>query len=163
MIQEKRIRHLIASFFLLFLFLNAFGQFPVKHGSKQDSIVNFAESYLGTPYLYGGATPKGFDCSGFVHFVFKHFTLEVPRSSEDFAHFGREIQIDSCKKGDIILFTGTNYDHSRVGHVGIIISNRDEPLKFIHSSSSKTHWGVTVTDYRSSRYPSRFIGIRRLD
>jgi len=97
-----------------------------------------------------------------VYYVYNHFDLEVPRSSADYAKVGMKIRMDAYRKGDIILFTGTNYDHSVVGHVGIIISNQDEPLQFIHSSSSKRHWGVTITDYQNSGYPERLIGIRRL-
>jgi cell wall-associated NlpC family hydrolase len=54
----------------------------------RDSIVNYAKSFLGTPYKYACASPSGFDCSGFTWFVFNHFKIEVPRSSKDYQNFG---------------------------------------------------------------------------
>jgi len=128
-----------------------------------DSVVAYAESFLGTPYKYACANPQaGFDCSGFVYFVFAHYGFVVPRSAKDYAHFGTDVSITECRKGDIILFRGTHPGDKEVGHVGIVISNQGEPLQFIHSSSSDNHWGVTITDYFSSNYPKRFIKIIRV-
>jgi cell wall-associated NlpC family hydrolase len=129
--------------------------------TKADSIVKYSITLVGKPYVYGGCSEKGFDCSGFVYFVYRHFDIEVPRSAADYAHFGKKIPLDSCAKGDIILFSGTDYNLNVVGHVGIIISGRGEPIRFIHSSSSAKHNGVTITEYRNSGYPKRYIGIRR--
>jgi cell wall-associated NlpC family hydrolase len=129
--------------------------------SKQDSIVLYARTFIGTPYYYGGCSPQGFDCSGFTYYIFRHFDIKVPRSAAEYAQQGKKISIDSSCKGDIILFTGTDLDHSRVGHVGIVISEKGEPLRFIHASSSRNHWGVTITDYNDSGYTKRFMGIRR--
>lgn len=128
---------------------------------EQDSIVTFAESFVGMPYVYTGSTPEGFDCSGFVYFVYKNFNVEVPRISSAYSGFGKEVTLENCQKGDIILFTGTNYDRSAVGHVGIITSDPGEPIRFIHSSSSRKNRGVTITDYLKSKYPKRYMGIRR--
>src|SRR6476620_12447155 len=75
-----------------------------KNEMLRDSIVNFSIDYLGTPYVVAGSSEAGFDCSGFVYFVFKHFKVEVPRSSADFEHFGKHISIDDIQKGDLLLF-----------------------------------------------------------
>jgi hypothetical protein len=56
--------------------------------SLKDSIVNFGMELLGTPYVAAGSGKDGFDCSGFVYYVFQHFKIKVPRSSSDFEHFG---------------------------------------------------------------------------
>lgn len=126
----------------------------------RDSIVDYAKTFLGTPYKYANASPStGFDCSGFTWFVFNHFGVEIPRSSKDYATLGKRVTIDEARKGDIILFTGTNPKEKRVGHVGIVISNPGDSLQFIHSSSSDNHFGVTITNYHQSAYPKRFIGI----
>jgi cell wall-associated NlpC family hydrolase len=127
-----------------------------------DSLVGFAKKYVGTPYKWGGSSEQGFDCSGFVSFVFRHFGITTSHGARDYYHLTTKVSLDSCKKGDIILFTGTNFSRKSVGHVGIIISNPGEPVMFIHSSSSKNHWGVTITNYSESAYPKRFMGIRRL-
>lgn len=127
-----------------------------------DSLVTFAKQYVGKPYKWGGSSEQGFDCSGFVSFVFRHFGITTSHGARDYYHLGTHVSIDSCRKGDIFLFTGTNFSRKSVGHVGIIISNPGEPVLFIHSSSSKKHWGVTITNYSESSYPKRFMGIRRL-
>ena len=153
-------------FFLLTFFvisyIQVFSQKTEKINFPPDSLVNYAKSFLGTPYKWGGSSANGFDCSGFVSFVFRHFKITTPHGARDYYKLGKSISIDSCQKGDVILFTGTNYSRKSIGHVGIIISNLGEPLKFIHSSSSKNHWGVTITDYNNSAYPKRFMGIRRM-
>ncbi len=61
----------------------------------------------------------------------KNFGIEVPRISAAYSGFGQPVSLEDCQKGDIILFTGTNYSRSSVGHVGIIISDRGEPVRFI--------------------------------
>lgn len=128
-----------------------------------DSVVAYAKTFLGTCYKYGCASPQsGFDCTGFTYFVYKHYGIDLPRSSKDYANFGKEVPITKCRKGDLILFRGTHPGDKRVGHVGIVISNEGEPLQFIHSSSSKNHCGVVITDYYKSKYPSRFIKIIRV-
>lgn len=130
--------------------------------TRADSIVDFARQHLTLPYRYGYTGPDAFDCSGFVYYVFKHFRLELPRTSSDFTNLGKTIPISECKKGDIILFTGTKPGDQQVGHIGIVISKVGEPLLFIHSSSSEKHPGVVITDYANSHYPDRFVKIIRV-
>jgi cell wall-associated NlpC family hydrolase len=120
-----------------------------------NAIVNFAQTLLGTPYLYGSTNPnRGFDCSGFITYVFNHFGISVPRSSIDFTGVGKEILVANAKRGDIILFTGTDPTERFVGHMGIVISNTDS-LRFIHSSSGKAN-GVTITPL-NKYYLGRFM------
>lgn len=126
-----------------------------------DSIVNFAKKQIGIRYKWGGTTPKGFDCSGFVYYVYNHFGLDIPRSSKGMSDFGKSISLEDCQKGDIILFTRPKSKTRTVGHVGIIISEKGEPIKFIHSSSAKNRRGVVITDFEGS-YITRFVGIRRV-
>jgi peptidoglycan DL-endopeptidase CwlO len=127
-----------------------------------DSLVAYAEKFIGVPYKWSGRSPEGFDCSGFVSYVYAHFNITLPRSSVDYKAIGMPVQPDSCRKGDIILFSGTDNNLSRVGHVGIVISNAGKPLQFIHSSSSKNHWGVIISEFKGTGYVDRFVGIRRL-
>jgi cell wall-associated NlpC family hydrolase len=129
-----------------------------------DSLVEFSKLYLGSPYHHGSCNPKvGFDCSGFVYFVFNHFKIKTPRSSIDFNNYGKQIEIDSCRAGDIIVFTGTNAKNRKPGHVGIIISKYGEALQFIHSSSNKKNGGVKLSTFTESPYYRvRFIKIVRI-
>jgi peptidoglycan DL-endopeptidase CwlO len=127
-----------------------------------DSLVNYALQFLGTPYKYACASPTGFDCSGFTNYVFAHFGIDVPRSSAAYLKFGKDVAMSEARKGDVIVFRGTRRGEERAGHVGIVISNPGEPLRFIHASSSKKHTGVVITDYETSAYPQRFIRICRV-
>jgi cell wall-associated NlpC family hydrolase len=86
-----------------------------------DSLVTFGKSLVGTPYLYASSDPEnGFDCSGFITYVFNHFGITVPRSSVDFTNVGIEIPKEFASPGDLILFTGTDSTIKIVGHMGII-------------------------------------------
>jgi len=123
-------------------------------------LVDFAQTLLGIPYKYASSNPsEGFDCSGFITYVFKHFKVEVPRSSVDFTNTGQEVSIQDAQTGDLILFTGTVDSIRRVGHMGIITENRDT-LQFIHSTSGKA-FGVTVSVLNKA-YQRRFVKIIRV-
>ena len=135
------------------------GEDSVTVTTVRDSIVDYAKSYLGTPYKYGQASPSGFDCSGFTWYVLNHFNVQIPRASIAYSTLGTRVTLENCQKGDIILFTGTDPTEKRVGHVGIIVSNSNGKLEFIHASSSDNHFGVVITDYYHSAYPKRFIGV----
>lgn len=126
-----------------------------------DSIVNFAETLIGTPYLYASTDPKqGFDCSGFITYVFNHFKISVPRSSYEFANVGTTIPLAESKKGDLILFTGTDSTERTIGHMGIVLTNDSGRVTFIHSSSGKAH-GVTISPL-DKYYQGRFVKTIRL-
>ena len=124
------------------------------HISLRDSIVNFGMEYLGTPYVAGGCSKHGFDCSGFVFFVFHHFKIQVPRSSSQFNHFGKEIPIDSVRKGDILVFLSPT--HNVVGHVGIVINPKGKKSDFIHATSG-SEMKVIITSLKKEGYNRRFI------
>lgn len=124
-----------------------------------DSLVDFAETLIGVPYKYASANPaEGFDCSGFITYVFNHFNIAVPRSSIDFTNMGQPIDLPLAKRGDLILFTGTDSTERMVGHMGIVIQNNDT-LKFIHSTSGKQN-SVTITPL-NNYYMKRFVKVIR--
>lgn len=132
----------------------------VTQKKKIDSLIQFAKSLIGTPYKYASTDPsRGFDCSGFINYVFNHFNIKVPRSSRDFRNAGKEIALENSRPGDLILFTGTNPTEREIGHIGLIISHKDG-LSFIHSSSGKAD-GVVVTDL-NDYYRSRFVKVERV-
>lgn len=135
-----------------------------KDSIQIDSLLAYGKNLIGTKYKYATCDPKkGFDCSGFVHYVFNHFKIKVPRSSIDFNTAGIKIHPDSFKVGDVIVFTGTNSKNRTPGHVGIITSNPEEGLQFIHSSSNKKHSGVKLSSYNDSPYyEKRFLKIVRV-
>jgi cell wall-associated NlpC family hydrolase len=134
----------------------------INTGSVQpNELITFAESLKGIPYKYGSTDPKvGFDCSGFITYVFNYFNIQVPRSSIDFTDVGKYIPKEQAKRGDIILFTGTDSTERFVGHMGLITSNNNGKIEFIHSTSGKA-WGVTVTPL-NDYYMSRFVKCIRI-
>lgn len=120
-------------------------------------LLYFACSLTGTPYKYGSTDPnEGFDCSGFVTYVFNHFNIIVPRTSVDFTPVKREIPIKDAKPGDLILFTGTDSTTRIVGHMGIVSSQPGEALKFIHSTSGRGY-GVVETAFHNPYYVGRYV------
>jgi cell wall-associated NlpC family hydrolase len=134
----------------------------VNTGSVQPgALMDFAESLLGVPYKYASSNPKtGFDCSGFITYVFNHFGIAVPRSSIDFTNVGKTVAVEDARRGDIILFTGTDSTERFIGHMGLVTENNSSELQFIHSSSGKA-MGVTVTPL-NEYYKKRFVRISRI-
>lgn len=120
----------------------------------RDSIVAYGMNYLDTPYVAAGCSDNGFDCSGFVYFVFRHFGIDVPRSSVSFEHFGKEIPIDAVKKGDVLLFLSPTQDV--IGHIGIVSNPDGMKSDFIHASSGR-EMKVIVTPLSNAGYTRRFV------
>ncbi len=128
---------------------------------KADAVVDFSETLVGVPYKYGSAIKeKGFDCSGFINYVFNHFNINVPRVSKDFTNAGTPVSLAKCKRGDLILFTGTDTTGWIVGHMGFITENQKGAVKFIHSSSGKSI-GVIISGL-SKYYATRFVKVIRV-
>lgn len=123
--------------------------------TKGEEIVAYAKTFLGCDYVYGGTSPDGFDCSGFVQYVYKHFGYSVSRSSSSQANDGREVSLENLAPGDILIFKAYN-DYSRIGHVGLYIGNN----QFIHANDEKT--GVIITSLSYGKYPERFVCGRRI-
>lgn len=122
-------------------------------------VVAFAQTLIGIKYTYGSAIKeKGFDCSGFINYVFNHFNISVPRVSVDFTNAGTEVPVKDSKPGDLILFTGSNANSRMVGHMGIITENKNGDLKFIHASESR---GVMISGMNSYFLP-RFVKVNRV-
>jgi len=116
----------------------------VAVGSR-NKIVSNAKKYLGTPYVWAGSSPSGFDCSGFTSYVMKDFGKELSRRSEDQYNEGRKVKEKNVQKGDLVFFS----NGSGISHVGLVVSEKGEPIVMIHASSSK---GVIITNIESSEY-----------
>ncbi len=129
------------------------------------SILKLATSLEGTPYVYAGKSPQGFDCSGFVYYVFKNHDIDLPASSRMYDKVGKKVALENAKKGDIVCFTGTDPTIDRTGHVGIIVENKsNEPIKFIHATSGKAYSVAysTLSKDGDGHYAKRFRSIRRV-
>ena len=129
-----------------------------------DRLVEYAETFLGTPYRYGANGPKRFDCTAYTRYVYKKFGYtNLSRSSRDQARDGREVDISdfhNLQKGDILIL-GSRRNPKIVGHVGIFIgldpSGRDP--KFIHASNHGVRYSSLLTE---SYYSNRLLGARRI-
>lgn len=119
------------------------------------SVIDYAKKFLGIKYKWGGTTTKGFDCSGFVKYVFKNFGVTLSRTSSTQAKNGTYIKKANLKTGDLVFFD-TNGGKNGINHVGIYIGSG----KFIHSSSS--HSGVTISTLSSGFYSKTYMTARRV-
>jgi len=135
---------------------------PVRD-KQADAIIRFAEQQLGTRYCYAGTTPAGgFDCSGFVYYVFKQFDISVPHSTALLIDVGQPVERRHARPGDIVVFTGTAAASTTPGHAGIVLSEPGEPLRFIHASSARRESGVKISQVEGSGYERRFMQVRRV-
>jgi cell wall-associated NlpC family hydrolase len=134
------------------------------NNTNPNEVVEFAQTLIGIPYVYGSTNPQiGFDCSGFITYIFEHFNIKVPRSSFEFANIGETVSQENAKPGDLILFTSPSVDNSTsavVGHMGLITSNKNSLITFIHSTSGKA-MSVTLTPL-NGHYQKRFLRISRI-
>ncbi|MEP6260344.1 MAG: C40 family peptidase [Gillisia sp.] len=142
---------------------NTTNQFPDRettftskstNNTLRDSIVEYGIELLGTPYVTAGSGKEGFDCSGFVNFVYHHFNINVPRSSAAFENFGKEIPIAEVEKGDLLLFLSPT--RNAIGHIGIITNAKGPESDFIHASSGR-QMKVIITNLSNEGYTRRFV------
>lgn len=132
-----------------------------KINKQVEEILKFAKKFLGTPYHYAGATPSGFDCSGFIYYVMGNFGMRVSRSSPGLAEYGKSVKLAELQPGDLMFFKGRNLNSSSVGHVAMVVEVKDGIIKFIHSSTSR---GVIIDTFNGSRYyVPRYLKSKRLD
>lgn len=127
--------------------------------TRTDSLIQYAYTFIGKRYRRGGTTVKGFDCSGYTMIVFKQFGIKLPHTSAGQGLVGFEVTRNNIKKGDLILFKGRNRRSRRIGHVGIVISEKGEPVRFIHSSTSE---GVRIDRLEFAYYKHRYLKTVRI-
>ncbi|MGC4129742.1 MAG: NlpC/P60 family protein [Bergeyella sp.] len=122
-----------------------------------DGILNEAESYLGTPYRYGGMTRGGIDCSAFVLSVFGATVgMNLPRVAAAQSQEGENVEKSELQKGDLVFFSHGR----RISHVGIVYDiDEDGDVKFIHAATSK---GVMVSSLKDSYWGPRYRFAKRI-
>lgn len=120
-----------------------------------DSIIGFARTHLGTPYKWAGTTPDGFDCSGFVYYVFHHFDILIPRMPSDIATGREKLEISELRPGDFAYFKGRNVHSDRIGHIALVTGKTENGFRMIHASTSQ---GIIENNYEDFAYwKSRFL------
>ena len=121
---------------------------PSAPPSRYGGVVGIAMQYLGTPYVYGGASPSGFDCSGFIMYVFSQIGVSLPHNAAAQYGYGTPVDRSQLQPGDLVFFNG-------LGHAGIYVGGGS----FIHSP----HTGdVVKISSISGWYASTYVGARRL-
>ena len=121
--------------------------------STAQQIIDNAKKLLGTPYVWGGTTPKGFDCSGFVQYVFNLSGITLPRTTTEQYKVGTYVAKSNLQPGDLVFLQNTY--RTGISHVGIYIGNGN----MIHASSSK---GVVTSSLSVSYYTEHYYGARRV-
>ncbi len=123
---------------------------PKEISYNVDQLIKTAKNQLGVGYVWGGATPNGFDCSGFIYYAYKEAGLNTNRYSSEGYHM-RSYYVNTPKVGDLVFFEGTY--KSGISHVGIYIGNNE----FIHASSD----GVVITSLDNAYWKKHFEGFKR--
>jgi cell wall-associated NlpC family hydrolase/SH3-like domain-containing protein len=126
-----------------------------KISDQRLEIVAYAKKFIGVKYVYGGTTPKGFDCSGFVSYVFNHFDISLERASRDMGNGGAAVKKANLQPGDLVFFD-TNGGLNAIRHVGIYIGNNS----FIHASSGSGHRKVMISSLSESFYSNSYMRAR---
>lgn len=127
----------------------------LEGSEKGQLVVATASKYLGIPYVYGGSTPAGFDCSGLVQYVFRELGVSLNRVAADQTAHGIPITKENLLPGDIVFFHNTN-KYTRINHVGIYVGDGN----FIHAP--QTGDVVKITTLESGYYAGTFVTARRI-
>jgi cell wall-associated NlpC family hydrolase len=135
-------------------------QAPLPNDPQVDAIINYAKRFLGVPYRYGGTTPSGFDCSGFINYIFGNFGFDLVRTSYGLAELGTTVKLSEIRPGDLMFFKGSNVNSTSVGHVALVVEVTPTAIKFIHSANT----GVRIDNFNTSQYYiQRYLKTKRLD
>ncbi len=121
-------------------------------GAGRSAVIATAQKYMGVPYVWGGETPAGFDCSGFTQYVMKQNGIVIPRTAADQYAAGTPVDKADLRVGDLVFFTTYKPGAS---HVGFYMGDG----KFIHASSAAKK--VTISQLDEEYYTQHYIGSRR--
>lgn len=125
---------------------------PVKQTPVYEAVVATAHSLQGIPYKFGGTTPAGFDCSGFIHYVYSQSGVNIGRDSSQ-GYFNKSTTVSNPAYGDLVFFENTY--KPGISHMGIYVGNNS----FIHAGSK----GIEVTSLNDSYWSQHFVGFKRFN
>ncbi len=130
--------------------------YALAQNSQASTIEALAKRYIGGKYIWGGETPKGFDCSGYTQYIYKQIGINLPRTALLQSKVGKKIKNESYQKGDLLFFLTDKKRGIPITHVGIYL----EDNKFIHAAS--TQKGIIISDLTKSKYGSLLVSVSRL-
>lgn len=126
---------------------------PQANAATPDDVASYAKKFLGVPYRFGGTTPAGFDCSGFIRYVFNNFDIDLPRTSAEQSKIGKSVSKSDLQPGDLVFFKNTY--KKGISHTGIYLGNG----KVISAENE----GVAISDINTNPYwAPRYAGAKRL-
>lgn len=125
-------------------------------GSLGEQIAATAQKYIGCAYVFGGTSPSGFDCSGFVQYICGLYGISIYRTADMQLNNGYAVSYDNLQPGDLVFFARTYETSSAASHVGIYIGGG----QFVHAANSYS--GVKVSSLSEEYYSSRYVGARRV-
>ncbi|TYB79201.1 C40 family peptidase [Bizionia myxarmorum] len=128
------------------------------YDAKAESIIDYAKTFDGVKYKYGGTTKKGMDCSGLIVTSFQKEAIQLPRSTSQLAVVGDWVDVKEVQKGDLLFFA-TSKNSRNVNHVGIVTEARTGFVEFIHASTSR---GVMTSELSERYWYFAFVQARRI-
>ncbi len=148
--------------FLVILVLSGFilsscGAKKNKAIAPNIQVANYAKAYIGTPYQFGGKTPKGMDCSGLINVSYNKIGYNLPRTTKQLSKSGKKVRKKKAQVGDLIFFRTLKRSRKK-SHVGIITLAEGREIEFIHSSSSR---GVMISTLSNPYWKRNFAEVRR--
>ena len=129
-----------------------------SHRAASNNIIDYARTFRGTRYKYGGTTSRGMDCSGLVYVAFGNENIQMPRVSRDMATRGTKISLSKVAEGDLVFFR-TNKNSRNINHVGIVTETNGDAIRFIHSTTSK---GVIESSLDERYWKNAFVQARKI-
>jgi cell wall-associated NlpC family hydrolase len=152
-VKGKRIKHSKNSYFK-----NIKRKKRTKKAKRYNKniIVKRAKKYLGGRYVWGGTKPNGFDCSGYVKYIYEQQGIALPRTAYEQSKVGKLVSRKNLKKGDLLFFLTDKKRHIPITHVGMYIGND----KFIHAASRKK--GIIISSLSKSKYNRYFVKAKRI-
>lgn len=129
-----------------------------NYNSKADAIIDYAQTFDGVKYKYGGTTKKGMDCSGLIVTSYKKEDVLLPRTTSQLATTGDWVDVKEVQKGDLLFFA-TKKNSRNVNHVGIVTNTRQGYVEFIHSTTSR---GVITSELSEKYWYFAFVQARRV-
>jgi len=162
-LKGKKVRHTKNSFFDDLIreqeqLLVELRELKSKKGAtfNKSKILTNAKKYLGGKYVWGGTKPKGFDCSGYVQYLYEKEGVALPRTAYEQSKVGMYVSRKELKKGDLLFFLTNKKRNIPITHVGMYLGND----KFIHAASRKK--GIIISSLSKSKYGRLYIKAKRI-